>query len=258
MKEKLIFFDIDGTIIDHFKKEIPESTIKALKLLQKNNHKVAIASGKGPEFIKNLFDDIEIDTFVALNGNYVVYNNEIIYENYIDGNEVKQFTDYCLENNLAFVVSDVECTKTLYQNDERIRDYYAQFSLGYPKVINKIVDYNKYLQMSIMIKEEQETPIINQFDNLTFVRMSPLGMNIVPVGGLKEKGIEKILESTDFSSDDVIVFGDGLNDIGMFKLANTSVAMGNAYQELKNQATMVTDHISENGIYNACRKLNLI
>ena len=256
MKEKLIFFDIDGTIIDHFKKEIPQSTITALKLLQANNHQIAVASGKDPIFIENLFSDIKLATYVALNGNYVVLNNKIIYKNYLTGATVKKFVQYCLKNQLAFVVIDEQGIKTLYHNDERIKKYYQDFTLGYPKIIDNIDDYDKYLQMTIMIKEDEEK-IIADFPELTFVRMSDYGMNVIPNGGMKEKGIKKILAASNYTSDDLVVFGDGLNDISMFKLAKTSVAMGNAYQQLKDCATLVTDHISENGVYNACKKLEL-
>jgi len=261
MKQKLIFFDIDGTIIDHYKKEIPQSTITALKELKNNNHIVAIATGKGPNFIINLFDDIEIDTFIGLNGNYVVYDNEVLYRNYLAGENVKKFTQYCLTNQIAFALAAEEGTKTLYKDDCRIKQYYENFSIGYPKVIDEIDNYNSFLQMTVMLKECQIENVENirkEFPEFTFVRMSPYGMNVVGHGGLKEKGIQKILNHTTYTSNDLIVFGDGLNDIGMFKLAPISVAMGNAEQHLKDNATHVTDHISNDGIYKACKELNLI
>ncbi|MDL2211636.1 Cof-type HAD-IIB family hydrolase [Erysipelotrichaceae bacterium OttesenSCG-928-M19] len=257
MKDKLIFFDIDGTIIDHYKKEIPRTTITALKRLQANNHKIVIASGKGPVFIENLFNEIKIDTYIALNGNYVVYNNKVIYKEYLPENEVKAFCDYCLNNNIAFVVSDEYSTKTLYKNDARVQEYYDEFTTPYPKVINEINDYSIYMQMSVMIAQEDEKHLISLFPKLTFVRMSEFGMNVIPKNGMKEKGVIQILEHSHYQKEDTIAFGDGLNDISMFKLVNTSVAMGNANQKTKDNATLITDHISNDGLYKVCKKLNL-
>ena len=37
----------------------------------------------------------------------------------------------------------------------------------------------------------------------------------------------------------------------------TSVAMGNAVPELKERATLVTDDVDHDGIYNACERLGL-
>ena len=56
---------------------------------------------------------------------------------------------------------------------------------------------------------------------------------------------------------DVVAFGDGSNDVEMLKEVGMGVAMGNAVEELKVVADMVTDSIGEDGVWKACKKLNL-
>jgi hydroxymethylpyrimidine pyrophosphatase-like HAD family hydrolase len=56
---------------------------------------------------------------------------------------------------------------------------------------------------------------------------------------------------------DVVVFGDGKNDLSMFVPEWTSVAMGNAVLELKERATLVTANVDDDGIYKACEQLGL-
>lgn len=51
---------------------------------------------------------------------------------------------------------------------------------------------------------------------------------------------------------DVVVFGDEKNDLSMFRDEWTSIAMGNAIDELKEKATYVTTPCDQDGIYNAC------
>lgn len=51
---------------------------------------------------------------------------------------------------------------------------------------------------------------------------------------------------------DAYVFGDGLNDLAMFRQAPLAIAMGNAVSQLKEIASYVTDNASEEGIYKAC------
>ncbi|MFR1449439.1 MAG: HAD hydrolase family protein [Beduini sp.] len=58
--------------------------------------------------------------------------------------------------------------------------------------------------------------------------------------------------------DEIIVFGDGLNDMKMFEQAPRSVAMKNGVEPLKQIATMVTEDIFEDGIQIARQKLGLI
>ena len=52
---------------------------------------------------------------------------------------------------------------------------------------------------------------------------------------------------------DVVVFGDEKNDLSMFIDEWTSIAMGNAIDELKEKATYITSDADDDGIYNACK-----
>ena len=58
--------------------------------------------------------------------------------------------------------------------------------------------------------------------------------------------------------DDVVVFGDGHNDITMFQMAKPSIAMGNAIDQLIELATFVTYSCDEDGIEYACQHFGWI
>ena len=58
----------------------------------------------------------------------------------------------------------------------------------------------------------------------------------------KAHGLQKVHELTQIDYKHFTVFGDNLNDIGMFNLAHTSVAVANAHEEVKKIATFVSDH----------------
>ena len=55
-----------------------------------------------------------------------------------------------------------------------------------------------------------------------------------------------------------IGFGDGQNDFDMLRYCNIGVAMGNAADEVKECADMVTDDIKADGLSNAMKRLGLI
>jgi hydroxymethylpyrimidine pyrophosphatase-like HAD family hydrolase len=74
----------------------------------------------------------------------------------------------------------------------------------------------------------------------------------------KKQGILDVLDYFERPAQDVVVFGDDVNDLVMFDKRWTSIAMGNAVDELKAQADYVTDRNVEDGIYNACRKFGWI
>ncbi|HIP21070.1 MAG TPA: Cof-type HAD-IIB family hydrolase [Sulfurimonas sp.] len=61
----------------------------------------------------------------------------------------------------------------------------------------------------------------------------------------KSHGIQSVSEAMGFDLDKLTVFGDNFNDMGMFELANTSVAMANAQDEVKDLAKIVLAHTNE-------------
>jgi len=61
----------------------------------------------------------------------------------------------------------------------------------------------------------------------------------------KAHGIQSVSEYVGFNMDKLTVFGDNLNDVGMFALANTSVAVANAHKELKKLANIVLEQTND-------------
>ncbi|MDF1883753.1 Cof-type HAD-IIB family hydrolase [Sulfurimonas sp. SAG-AH-194-C21] len=61
----------------------------------------------------------------------------------------------------------------------------------------------------------------------------------------KSHGIQSVSEAMGFDLQKLTVFGDNFNDMGMFELAGTSVAMQNAQPEVKDMATIVLPDTNE-------------
>ena len=68
-KPRIIFFDIDGTLIDMEKKRITKRTLDALRRLQQNGILLAVATGRSPLIVPK-FDGVEFDVFLTYNGSY--------------------------------------------------------------------------------------------------------------------------------------------------------------------------------------------
>jgi HAD superfamily hydrolase (TIGR01484 family) len=65
----------------------------------------------------------------------------------------------------------------------------------------------------------------------------------------KSHGIKSVSEAMGFDLNKLTVFGDNYNDIGMFELANTSVAVANAQDDVKKRADVVlTRSNDEDGV----------
>ena len=83
MNQKLIFFDIDGTLMGASRK-VTEKNVEAIHELRKNGHKVFLCTGRSPASIDQSLIDIGFDGVVASAGSLVLINNEYVFENFIN------------------------------------------------------------------------------------------------------------------------------------------------------------------------------
>lgn len=74
----------------------------------------------------------------------------------------------------------------------------------------------------------------------------------------KQRGIRYMMDLLNAPIEDVVVFGDGYNDVSMFLPQWTSIAMGNAREVLKQRADYVTTNCDDDGIQKACEHFGWI
>ena len=58
---------------------MPTSAKDAYLSARRNGYEIAIATGRAPFMIQSTLKELEIDTFMTFNGQYVVYKNEVIF-----------------------------------------------------------------------------------------------------------------------------------------------------------------------------------
>lgn len=92
-----------------------------------------------------------------------------------------------------------------------------------------------------------------QFEELEFLIMQDSFSNdkwfdILIKGNSKYDSILKISKIENIQNDNIICFGDGLNDIDMLKKTGVGVAMSNALEEVKNASNFVTLSNDEDGV----------
>ena len=76
---KALFFDVDGTLIDEVKHEIPASTLEALRRTREKGNKVFINSGRTVGMLKRIMEMVEVDGFLCGCGTELIYEGESIY-----------------------------------------------------------------------------------------------------------------------------------------------------------------------------------
>ena len=74
---KIIFFDIDGTLIDMERKVISERTVETLRRLQQNGIKICVATGRPPISLPD-FHGARFDAFLTFNGSFCYTEDKVI------------------------------------------------------------------------------------------------------------------------------------------------------------------------------------
>src|SRR5690625_6526728 len=103
----LIVFDIDGTLVDE-EKVLHEKTKQAIQMLQENGHYVALATGRPTFWYEEIREVLNIQTYISFNGQHVVYEGDIIYENPIEQNNLMKLYEEILDLQLPMAFLDDE------------------------------------------------------------------------------------------------------------------------------------------------------
>lgn len=80
-KPKIIFFDIDGTLVP-LKEGIRPRTVEALQKLRQNGIKLCIATGRAPMEVPK-FEGVTFDAFLTYNGSYCFTPERDVFKNLI-------------------------------------------------------------------------------------------------------------------------------------------------------------------------------
>ncbi len=257
MEKQIVFFDIDGTLLDE-QKEIPESTKKAVRLLQENGIHTAIATGRSPYMFDWIREELNIHSYISINGQYVVFEGKEIYSNPIHPEWLE---------SLKEMSSGKECTVGFCsQDDIRVCDWnhpyiessFQSLKMDYPPVDQEFYKRYPIYQGHLFCGQNEAPKFMERFPQLHFVQWHDYAYDVLPAGASKAVGIRKLLDALNIKNENSFAFGDGMNDIEMLKSVGTGIAMGNAVPEAKAAADMVTTASSNNGILNGLLQLGLI
>ncbi|MBM7573240.1 Cof-type HAD-IIB family hydrolase [Aquibacillus albus] len=258
MNRHIIFFDIDGTLLNE-DKLLPKSAKDAIFSLKELGHEVAIATGRAPFMFEDLREELKIDTFVSYNGQYVVLNGEVIYTNPLNKDALESLTELAVSNDHPVVFMDHEDMKANVPEHEYIKESISTLKIKqFPTHDPSYSEGRELYQSLLFCKEGEETHYQDKYKQFDFVRWHPLSTDILPAGGSKANGIEKIIEKLGIAKQFQVAFGDSLNDLEMLSQIENSVAMGNGHDLAKKAAKYETKSVEEDGILHGLKMLGLL
>lgn len=249
---KIIVTDLDGTFLNKYHTITSYETSTIKKLNEENIH-FMVASGRHPKHVFGFFKKL-LTIKACLNG-AIIYDgdNNLIYEKTIDKKSYLSLIELLESYKLHYLVHG---EKGIYTNS-----YFKHFY----KMLRWLKDPLKVLFRCLQIKKIDVKKIekaykleFNCQDEDFYDKVQKIAnLNIYKDGDYyeindfnvsKKDAILKIISIYGIKEDEVLVFGDSINDYPMLKHFKNSVAMKNAKQNIKEVCFYETLSNHEHGV----------
>lgn len=260
--KKIIFFDIDGTIIGEESKVMIESTKEAINEARRNGNVCIINTGRTKKLVgKDITDLVEFDGYIYGCGTMIEYHNEIIMHETFTVEKAERIIESLRRNGIDAIL---EGTENNYHdtedkvNTELFREFIEYFTPhNYGLWDDAAGHFDKFYCYVDDVKKMDNFK--KEFaDELEFIDRSKGFFEIMPKGFSKASGIDYLANALDISMENTVAIGDSSNDVPMLERAATSIGMGNSSQVVLDMVDHVTTHVDEDGIYNALKWLEVI
>ena len=255
---KIVFFDIDGTLVSFKTHKVPFSTREAISELRKKGIKVFVATGRHKATIDNL-DDIEFDGYITMNGAYCFAGDKVIFKEPIPKSNIDKLIEF-QKNSFAFPVffmAEHKLCVNYYNDDVHHLIKMINFPILPVEPIEDMAN-REIFQMVSFVDEDKAKSVLPLLVDCSDARWYHTFTDVINRNVSKKVGVAKVLEYYGFSQDEAMAFGDGGNDIPMLQAVTNSVAMGNAEQSVKSVSNYVTDTVDDDGILKALKHFSLI
>lgn len=265
--KKLIFFDIDGTIVtdNGGKRIIPQSTIQAIRTLQSNGHLCFINTGRALTEIDESIRSLQMDGFVCGCGTYIAHQDTVLFHKTIPtslGNRILKEFEIC---DLEWVL---EGSQNLYFSELPYRTHIGDFKKEFSDVFSIAFDavapedaHDLVFDKFCICAHEQSnvSRFMDSFqDDLSFIDRGNHFFEVIPTGCSKASGIRFLMDHFSIAHEDTLAIGDSTNDLPMLEYAGVSIAMGGSDPVVCQSADIVTAPILEDGLYKAFDFLHLL
>ncbi|KAM0755648.1 HAD-like protein [Meredithblackwellia eburnea MCA 4105] len=263
----MILSDVDGTLFTD-KHELHPTTLNAIKYIRETRPDLPIIPVTGKQRVScgSLIDDLDISKFPAgcLHG-AILYDPQGNVEQHrsLEPTFVRGVTDLMKKHNKTTMlyVADWVAMASLEQGGKT--DWEA-VSRGFDPCVrdaretdflDKVASGEEKIGKIFLPMDEEDVPTFldllkTSFPDTPFktTRALPYIIEIVADGVDKSGALEYFCSKFDIKPENVLTFGDGENDVGMFKAAGYAVSMGNAMEAPRKAADYATATNNEGGV----------
>lgn len=262
MDKKIIFFDIDGTILSHRTYKISDSTKTAIKKAQANGHLAFINTGRTLAEMEPAIMGIGFDGYICGCGTYISHQDNVLLHQTIQPDLIR---DLIVDLRYYKLEAVFEGTSTIYYDENVTSELFRN------------VWYNQAEELGFNVKTWDDPDIaFDKFcviplpdgdypnfyekykDHFEFIDRGSNFYEIVPIGYSKATGIMFLQEYLNLPYENTYALGDSSNDLSMLKHVKHSIAMGNSSEVVLQMASFVTKDVDHDGVAHALRYFGII
>ena len=262
MSRKVIFFDVDGTIMDEHG-FVPSSAIEAIRASRRNGAACIVNTGRPYTHIEPFIVDIGFDGYICSCGQYLFLDGKEIFRAPMDtavcGATVRKAFEcrldayYEAEEGMRYILC--------HEPDEVMRIYMERMvERGFETELDPMEEGYFFDKFCIWAREDSDIDSFIEYAEQYYTVIERGGgmYECILKGYSKETGLEMLREMLGADREDCYAIGDSANDLPMLMAVEHSIAMGNSPQKLKEAVEYVTDELKADGLYNALRHYGLI
>ncbi|CCI81819.1 Cof-type HAD-IIB family hydrolase [Lactobacillus hominis] len=260
---KAVAVDMDGTFLDDNHEYDAKEFDRILTELERQNVQFIVASGRPYARLKEDFKGFtdRID-FVSVNGARLIAHDKEVGLTPMDKELVLQLIDY-VTSRYPHVTTMVYGPKRAYllasdpKEDKAFLSYFAKDTAEVASWQD--LPDKEYVEITFNCSGKEAHAIETGFNNEHGQVISAFGsadfaVDVNAYGVSKATGLKEMLAKFGLTSDDLIAFGDGGNDVPMLKLAKYSYAMENGMPVAKETARFVAPKNTESGVFKVLQK----
>ena len=254
---RLLAIDLDGTLLNpRPRKTITPRTRRALQQAVDAGMRIVIATGQNLAVLQHICADLPIEgPQIIENGAQIadITTGQIYHEHLLPAKYVlpvlvalQQTGFHRAYHTRNRVYADIDTP--------RVRQWYRppvppvieveDVTSLYPEPCIKVVGVGEESKLRAHRPELMRT-----FAEQLYVTQSAFDLlEFLHPAVSKRQGLITIARDLGIERAEIVAIGDGHNDIGMIQFAGLGVAMGNAHDEVKNEADYVTLSNAEDGV----------
>ena len=259
----VVFFDIDGTVVDYETQIIPDSAAEAIRLLKKNGHLPVVNTGRPIGHVDPRVQQLDFSGWICSCGMELILDGEMIYRDYPSAEECRRILELSHECRMAIQTegndsllfdADMSYHPLGLREAERLA---AQGLRVEPLQNSEDKNFIKFVTYDTpgcdRARFLRETA--PYFDSV--IRANTM-IEFIKKGHSKAEGMERFLKELHVPKEEIFAIGDSENDLPMFAMAGTTICLGDGVEAVKQQADYITDPVLDDGVFHALRHFGLI